>query len=183
MRRRTNWTMAAVLALGAAVSATDPAAGVPLPAVPVLPSILPGDDVEPRLPVRRPRPAAERTRVYVGMWTSHLRDLERGVDTNSLIGLAVRGFYAATFINSYGDRALAAGIQRSFTPPRDAELTAAIGYRAGLVTGYDERFLGIGDKLPAVPFVQLVGSVDRGRLGLELAWAGVVTSLMFNVRL
>jgi hypothetical protein len=129
------------------------------------------------------RPAAERTRLYLGMWSAHVRDLGRGVDGNGLLGIAWRGYYAATFINSYGDRAVAAGIQRSFTAPRDGAFTKALGYRAGLVTGYDERFFGVGDKVPALPFAQLVGSVDYHNVGVELAYAGVVGSLVVNWRL
>lgn len=128
-------------------------------------------------------PAATLTRVYVGMWTSHVREPQRGLDANSLIGMAYRGFYGATFVNSYGDRAYAAGVQRSTTPSRRAALKTAIGYRAGLVTGYDERFLPLAARVPAVPFVQVVGSVDHGRLGAELAYAGLVASVLISCRL
>jgi hypothetical protein len=117
------------------------------------------------------------------MWSTHFRDLGGGVTGNSLLGVAFRGYYAATFINSFGDRAVAAGIQRTFTAPRDGAFTKALGYRAGLVTGYDERFFGIGDKVPALPFAQLVGSVDYRNLGVELGYAGIVGSLVVNWRL
>lgn len=129
------------------------------------------------------RPAAMQTRVYLAMWTTHLRDLTGGLLPNSLIGFAYRGYYAGTFINSYGDRAVVAGMQRSFSTPRSGSLTTAIGYRAGVLTGYDERFLGIGDKIPALPFFQLVGTVDYRRVGVELAYSGIVASVIVNLRL
>jgi hypothetical protein len=117
------------------------------------------------------------------MWSTHLRDLNGGLDGNALLGFAYRGFYGATFVNSFGDRAVAAGIQRGVTAPGTGTLTTALGYRAGLITGYDERFFGIGDKAPALPFAQLVGSLDYRNLGVELAYAGIVASVAVNWRL
>lgn len=131
----------------------------------------------------RARPSAMQTRIYFGMWSTHLRDINRGLGGNSLIGLAYRGYYGATFINSFGDRAITAGLQRSFSPGRTSALATAVGYRAGLITGYDERFFGIGDKVPALPFVQIVGSLDWHKLGVELAYAGIVASVAMNMRL
>lgn len=130
-----------------------------------------------------PPAALMRTRLYLGMWSTHLRDLGGGLHGNAVLGVAFRGFYAATFINSFGDRSLAAGIQRGLTTPQRGTLTAALGYRAGLVTGYDERLFGIGDKLPALPFAQLVGSLDYRNVGLELAYAGIVASVVMNWRI
>lgn len=122
------------------------------------------------------------SRLYVGMWTTHLRELDRGVDSNHLVGVLFRGFYGATFINSFGDRAVTAGIQRVLTP-RPWTDGLALGYRAGLITGYDERFLSIAGWAPVIPFAQLIGSLDRGRVGVELAYAGVVASLATSIRL
>jgi hypothetical protein len=139
-------------------------------------SIEAGDSVEAR-------PAAMRTRVYVGMWSTHLRDLNRGLGANSLIGLAYRGFFGATFVNSYGNRAVSVGLQRSFSAPKDGAVTTALGYRVGIITGYDDRFLGIGDKLPALPFAQLVAGMDIRNVGVELAYAGIVASVTLNWRL
>ena len=126
---------------------------------------------------------AMRTRLYFGMWSTHIRDLGRGLDANALVGIAYRGFFGATFINSYGDRSVCLGVQRSFSPPRSGFLTTSLGYRLGVITGYDERFFGIGDKMPALPFVQLVGAVDVRNLGMELGYAGIVASLSLNWRL
>lgn len=126
---------------------------------------------------------ARRTRFYVGMWTSHVRYPGHGLDTNSLIGVAYRGYFGGTFINSYGDRAVAAGIQRNITSPRQSTIATALGYRAGLVTGYDERFLPIAARTPVIPFMQVVGSIDYSRLGVELAYAGLTTSVLVSFRL
>jgi len=139
-------------------------------------------------PARAPRDTAEaktaakRTRFYVGMWSTHLRDIDHGLSANSLFGFAYRGFFGGTFINSFGDRSVTAGLQRSFSEPASGALTTAFGYRLGVVTGYDERFFGIGDKLPVLPFVQLVGSVDWRSIGVEIGYAGIVASIMTSWR-
>ena len=127
--------------------------------------------------------AAMQTRVYVGMWSTHLRDIGRGLGANSLIGFAFRGFFGGTFINSFGDRSVALGMQRSFTSPRSGAMTTALGYRLGVITGYDERFFGIGDKLPALPFAQLVARLDIRNVGIEATYSGIVASIMLSCRL
>lgn len=138
------------------------------------------NDTIPRLVA----PPAMETRLYVGMWTSHLRNLRRGMEANSLLGIAYRGFYGATFINSFGDRAIAAGVQRTLAPANpDSSPMAALGFRAGFLTGYDERFIAIAGKTPVLPFVQLVGILQQQRLGVEVAYSGVVASLMLSCRL
>ena len=128
------------------------------------------------------RPAM-RTRVYFGMWSTHLRDVAEGLQNNSLLGIAYHGYYAATFINSFGDRALSAGLQRSFSGGGSGVLSKALGYRAGILTGYDHRFFGLGDKLPAIPFVQLLGNFDFRNAGVEIGYSGIVASVVVNMRL
>ena len=130
----------------------------------------------------QPTQPAKQARIYLGMWTSHLLDPARGLDANSLVGVAVRGYYGATFVNSYGDRAFALGLQRTLVASPKG-MRPALGYRAGLVTGYDERFLGVAAKVPAIPFGQLVGSVDIRSAGIELAYAGLVASVIVSWRL
>jgi hypothetical protein len=117
------------------------------------------------------------------MWSTHIRDIDEGLSANSLIGLAWRGYFGVTFINSFGDRSVAVGLQRTFSPAREAPVTAALGYRMGLITGYDERFFGIGDKLPALPFAQLMGTIDFRSFGVELNYSGIVASFVLNWRL
>jgi hypothetical protein len=126
---------------------------------------------------------ALRTRIYVGMWTSHVRDPARGVDANSLLGVAWRGWFGGTFINSYGDRAVSAGLQRNFTRTADKSLTASVGYRAGVVTGYDERFLPLAERTPVMPFAQLIGAIDHRKIGAELAYAGLTASVIVSWKL
>lgn len=122
-------------------------------------------------------------RLHVGMWTSHLRDLGRGLENNWLMGVGWRGLYGSTFVNSYGSRAFAFGVEKSMTRVEDGGLDRGLGYRIGLVTGYDRRFHPFADKVPALPIAQLVGDVARGPTSVELAWSGLVASLGPRLRL
>jgi len=120
---------------------------------------------------------ASEARIYLGMWTAHLTKLGKGIRNNWLVAVSWRGFYGGTFVNSFGDRAFTAGIQRTLARGSEGAFVPTIGYRLGFVTGYDRRFLSLADKVPALPVAQLVGGVDHGRAGVELSWAGVVGSL------
>ena len=128
-----------------------------------------------------PAPGKE-FRVYVGLWTSHLRRIRTGIDNNWLLGVGYNGLYGATFINSYGTRAFALGLERQLARTADGNVERGLSYRVGLVTGYDQRLNRLAAKSPVVPLAQLVGSVDVGRGRMELAWAGLVASLGPSVR-
>lgn len=126
---------------------------------------------------------AEDPRLYLGMWTAHVRHISGGLDSNRLIGVSARGFYGATFVNSYGNRSLSAGIQRSLAESTRGSLAPSVGFRLGLVTGYDERLTGLAARTPVLPLVQVVGRVEHGRLGAELGYSGLALSLSLNGRL
>ncbi|GMV08248.1 MAG: hypothetical protein AMXMBFR53_45230 [Gemmatimonadota bacterium] len=116
-------------------------------------------------------------RLHVGMWTSHLSSPGRGVDANWLVALGWRGFYGGTFVNSFGDRSFAAGIERSVSRREEGRWTGGVGYRLGVVSGYDERLLRLAARTPVLPALQVMGDVGVGKTGLELAWAGKVATL------
>jgi len=117
------------------------------------------------------------------MWTTHLCDVGRGLENNWLVGVGWRGLYGSTFVNSYGSRAFALGVERSMSRATDGVIERGIGYRLGLVTGYDRRFHPFADKVPALPIAQLVGDVASGPTSVELAWTGLVASLGPRVRI
>lgn len=121
-------------------------------------------------------------RLYVGMWTSHLRNVRGGLDNNWLVGVRWRGIFGGTFVNSYGKRAYTAGIQRTMAGATDGSDAPSVGLRLGLVTGYDERFLSLASKSPVIPLAQVVGDVGKGPTRFELAWAGLIASLTPSVR-
>lgn len=116
-------------------------------------------------------------RLHVGMWTSHLARVRHGLEHNWLVAVGWRGLYGGTFVNSFGDRAFAAGIERSLTRSAEGTVTRGLGYRLGVVTGYDERLTGLAGKIPVFPALQVMGDLAVGRTGMELAWAGKVATM------
>jgi hypothetical protein len=132
--------------------------------------------------VRPVAKAAER-RLYVGMWTLHFRDMERGLDNNWMLGMSWGRLYGATFVNSFGRRAYSVGLQETIARWRAGMVPVSLGYRAGLVTGYNERLFHLAGETPVLPFVQPLINLDADRLGLELSYLGVIASVGLNVRL
>lgn len=126
----------------------------------------------------------ERTerRLYVGMVTLHFRDLDRGLDNNWLLGLSWGRIYGATLLNSFGNRSYTAGIQGTMKQWGPSKSAIGVGYRAGLITGYDERFIPLAGKIPVLPLVQPLLRVDGRRLGVELTYSGIIASGALNVR-
>lgn len=121
-------------------------------------------------------------RIYVGLWSTHFRDLARGPRQNWLVGLGWRGFYGGTFVNSFGNRSFTAGIQRTVARGEDDAIVPSLSYRLGVVSGYDERFMAIASRLPVLPLGQLLGGVEAGRAGVELGLAPLVATLGPNFR-
>lgn len=125
---------------------------------------------------------APETRVYLGMWSTHLNAKKPAIDPNWLVGVSHGKVFGATFINSFGRRAFAAGLQLPVVAGRAGWLGGALGARLGALTGYDERFWKIARDTPVLPLVQAFGQVDVGRLGIEADWTWVVASVTFSVR-
>ena len=131
-------------------------------------------------PEGRPR---HETRLYVGMWTTHLKHRVVTLDNNWLVGFAHRGFFGGTFVNSFGRRAYSAGIQRTALSRNRGPLTSSLGYRLGLVSGYDGRFMRIARDSPVLPLISAYGNVDVGRVGIEVSYTIVVVSVAMSYRL
>ena len=133
-------------------------------------------------PAQETRPAHD-TRLYVGMWTTHLKHRTITLDNNWLIGGAYRGFFGATFMNSFGKRAYTAGIQRTPLVRSRGMMTTSLGYRVGLVSGYDGRFMRLARDTPILPLLSAYGNVDVGRVGVEVSYTMVVVSVTLSYRL
>lgn len=129
-----------------------------------------------------PASPAMATRAYVEMWTFHVRDPHQGFEPNFLRALGYRGFFGGTFLNSYDERSYGLGLQRSLVSGQAGPLMVGVGYRAGLVSGYDRKFMELAEELPALPFVQLLGQVDCRGLGLEVGYSGLALSATVSVR-
>jgi hypothetical protein len=124
----------------------------------------------------------EPTRIYFGMWTTHLNREVVALDNNWVIGLSHRGFFGGTFLNSFGRRAFSGGLQRTIVSTEPRPIGATFGYRLGFVTGYDGRFMKIARKTPVLPLIQPFASLDVRHVGFEVSYTFVVASVAVSYR-
>lgn len=120
--------------------------------------------------------------LYLGWATWHLRYPMQPWMNNHFWGATFRGFHAGTFITSHDDRGYAVGVQRVLIDWGGHDVSAELGYRAGLVYGYDEEFLDIAERLPVLP--ALTGMLDLRwkTLGMQIGYAGIVMTVGGVVR-
>ena len=145
-----------------------------------------GEDAADTQPVDNPVPHETRTheptRFYFAMGTVHLKETAIVFHNNWVAGMSGRGFFGATFLNSYGRRAVTGGIQRTIVSTVDQPLTVALSFRLGFVTGYDGRLMRIARKTPVLPLVQPVVTVDVWHIGVEVSYTFVVLSTALSYR-
>ena len=116
--------------------------------------------------------------IYLGMWSYHvINDDESYQNTHNLIGVTYKGVFAGTFENSHDNRTWAVGFQRDVYQTVLGELSMDVGYRLGLMHGYDK--MEIGDT-GIFPLLQLYSDIRYKKVGVQLSWAGsVVTAGLF----
>ena len=124
----------------------------------------------------------EPTRFYFAMGTVHLKESAIALHNNWVAGAAFKGYFGATFLNSYGRRAYTGGIQRTLVTTDGTKLNVSLGYRLGFVTGYDGRLMRIARKTPVLPLVQPVVSLDAWHFGVEVSYTFVVLSTALSYR-
>ncbi len=125
------------------------------------------------------------TAIYPGMFTFHLMPSSRDDNwNNQLIAGTYKGYFAGTFINSFYDRGYAVGVQRMWdTEQLSDNFKNSVGYRLGLVTGYDERLMPIAGKTPVLPFPQIIDDLTWKNVGIEFSWCFDTVSAGFVVTL
>lgn len=82
-------------------------------------------------------------------------------------GVQFSQWFAATFVNSYDDRSFIVGLERYWFTGRASVMKFGLGYRAGLLTGYDERLMAVAKYTPVLPFGGLLGWVDIGPIAID----------------
>ena len=137
---------------------------------------------KPTAPPARDTRTRHPTRIYFGMWTIHLRDDVVALKNNWAVGVTSHGFFGATFLNSYGRRAYTAGLQRTIISTEPGSLGASLGFRLGLVSGYDGRFMRIARDTPVLPLVQPFATIDIGHVGVEVSYTFVIISVATAIR-
>ncbi len=117
------------------------------------------------------------TNVYLGLWSYHFKPSARANDNqvNKEIGVSYKGFYATTFENSYYNQTYSVGIQRTIWQHDIGQRGAcAIGYRAGIMYGYDRRLSTLAGVFKYLPFTLPYFDLQFGHVGAEFQyfWSG-----------
>jgi hypothetical protein len=122
------------------------------------------------------RGAPEPNRLYLGIWALHLKRMEDGLSAHHLLGVTWRGFYLATFMNTHERRTWSAGIGRYLVALEGSEGSFQMGYRAGLLAGYDHQLMAIAEKWPAIPAAQITAAARFRGVGMQAGWSWVVAT-------
>lgn len=120
-------------------------------------------------------------RLYIGMWTAHLKHDVLALDNNWLVGVAARGYFGATFLNSFGRRGFTGGIQRTIVASEPRPIGGSLGVRLGFITGYDGRLMRLARDTPVLPLIQPYATVDVQRIGIEVSYTFVVVSAAVSI--
>ena len=119
----------------------------------------------------------EPSALYLGMWSTHLTDPDLDVQNNWLIALNIEGFFVGTFINSYDKRSWAAGIERRlWSVGKKNGFNASLGYRLGLMTGYEERFTIFFGHSPIILFPELISNIAYKNVGFQIGYSWTVVT-------
>jgi hypothetical protein len=118
-------------------------------------------------------------RVYLGMWTFHpFSDDPFRLETNNGAGLQYRSLLAFTCLNSFDHRTYVAGVERVWLEARRGVFAAMLGFRVGLIRGYDTELLQVAGDTPVLPFAGTVALFRLGPVGGEISWVYRAVSLV-----
>jgi len=121
-------------------------------------------------------------KLYLGMWSEHFLDGNDDKRTrHDLVGINYHGYFLGTFLNSYDDRSWGLGLQRAMYKNRYHSLDFELGYRAGLMYGYEGTY-EIGDT-KLFPLFQLLADVGYGPVGVQFSWAAEAVTAGFFIKL
>ena len=125
---------------------------------------------------------SRQDRVLWAMWTVHIHHMDEGVSNDGLVGVMYRGAYAATFNTTHGPRGYSLGLERKWISGERGPLAGMLGFRTGLVYGYDERLGWVAGEIPIIPFLQPVVYGRLGPVTADLTYTWVVFSLTAGLR-
>lgn len=118
--------------------------------------------------------------VYFGLWSYHfVDDDEDYVNTHNLLGVAYKGLYVGTFLNSHEERAWAAGVQRDVYRTTMSVFSVDMGYRIGVMHGYQNLQFG---ETGLFPLLQIYADFRYKNVGIQTSWAGSVLTAGFFIR-
>lgn len=114
---------------------------------------------------RKPR----RNRIALGLWATHpFRKNFPQLFWLDGVGIEMDGWFASWFINSWDRHSLSVGDERTWASFDWRFVRAGIGYRAGLITGYDKRLLSWAKYTPVLPITGLLLWTDIGPVGIDV---------------
>jgi len=119
----------------------------------------------------------EPNRLYVGKAALHLERIEDGLSWHPMLGVSWRGFFLKTFINTHEGRTWAGGIGRGILAAEGTDYGVRLGYRLGLVRGYDARLMRQAEEWPVLPAGQVVLDTRVRGVGVQFAWVWIVSSM------
>lgn len=126
--------------------------------------------------------ASTEDRILWGMWSTHLNRKNDIWQNDQILALIYRGIYAATFRTTHGPQAYTLGVERSWVDGSAGPLFGMLGFRGGLMYGYDGRLGWVAEKYPVLPYVQPVLHGRLGPLTTDLTYTWVVLSLTAGLR-
>ena len=119
----------------------------------------------------------EPDRIYGGLWALHLRRPGDGLSSHHLIGGTYRGIHAGTFVNTHEGRSWMLALGRSVIAARGSRGSMRVGYRVGLLAGYDEQLTDLAGRWPVLPAGKVVADARYRRLGLQVGWSWIVVTV------
>jgi hypothetical protein len=112
-----------------------------------------------------------RRRLIPGLWGVHFfnRSPLRPFWTRGA-GIQASGWFGGAFMNSYDELSLIGGLEREWLARRWSSLGVGVGvgYRVGVITGYDRQLFALADKTPILPFVGLDMFLQAGPVGVDV---------------
>ena len=113
------------------------------------------------------------------MWTFHpFGDDPYSRDSNNGLGLQYRGVFGFTCVNSFERRTYVLGMERVWFEAHHGKLGVMLGYRAGLIHGFDTKLFRIAGETPVLPFAGTVALLRLGPVGGEVSWVYRAVSLV-----
>ena len=123
--------------------------------------------------------ASSHDRIFLGMWTFHpFGDDPFLPESNNGLGLQYGGVFGFTCVNSFARRTYAVGVERIWFEAQRGRFGVMLGYRAGLIHGYDTELLRVEGETPILPFAGTVALLRLGPVGGEVSWVYQAVSLV-----
>ena len=90
------------------------------------------------------------------------------LDPTSGVAIQFSTWMFASFVTSYGDRSFVAAVERNWIVGDWRALRFGAGFRAGLMTGYDEQLIELARHTPVLPFAGLLIWSQLGPVGVDV---------------